>query len=394
MIKKIVYNGIAGQDKFILVGFPDGPEQAQYFEKNCAQIAAIVYASDAGKSTVEINGNLSVSNLDTMFQKDFKLKTMKSWDPNTFLDFLGQKVNWALVTGREYSGRAMVAAELGNMMRGKVIDMSKVSEDCRKKMGTEDEPFEGEVPIKKVEEAVYEMIESDRIRNEKFVYVFDGFLHKSPQDFVQFTAGRFGDEIAWIHCQCDAKKIEERYKVAKELEGDLPEDAVAELADQAKQAENMKQALNQVLKTSFFPLATDTTVETIRSTLRAQFGYKVVIVNHEKRLPVDTACSNLAIKYNMLYLSVYQLIRQHITNQTPIGKLLAASKKPKALNDKVKVAEGIKDEFEEAIYSAVHYDIEIVMNMVKTTISEKRSTEAFVLLEGLFNNQKLQNESD
>jgi len=48
MIKKIIYNGIAGHNKFILVGFPDGPEQAQFFESNCAQIAAIVYASDAG----------------------------------------------------------------------------------------------------------------------------------------------------------------------------------------------------------------------------------------------------------------------------------------------------------------------------------------------------------
>jgi hypothetical protein len=204
-----------------------------------------------------------------MFQKDFKLKTMKKWDPNTFLDFLGQKVNWALVTGREYSGRAMVAAELGNMMRSKVIDMNKISEDCKKKMGTEEEPFEGEVPIKKVEEAVYEMIENDRVKNEKFVYVFDGFLHKSPVDFIDFTVGHFGAELAWIHCQCDSKKIEERYKQAKELEGDLPEDAVAELAEQAKSAEIMKQALTPHMSSAFFPLATDTTVETMRQTLRA-----------------------------------------------------------------------------------------------------------------------------
>jgi hypothetical protein len=116
------------------------------------------------------------------------------------------------------------------------------------------------------------------------------------------------------------------------------------------------------------------------------FGYKVVIVNHEKRLPVDTACSNLAIKYNMLYLSVYQLIRMHVKKQTPIGKLLAASKKPKALNEKVKLVDGIRDEFEEEVYSAVHFDMDLVMSMVQTTISEKRAGESFVLLEGLFNN--------
>ena len=65
---------------------------------------------------------------------------------------------------------------------------------------------------------------------------------------------------------------------------------------------------------------TDTTVETMRQGLRALYGFKVIIVNHEKRLPVDTACSNLAIKHRMLYLSVYQLIRQHCHQMTPIGK--------------------------------------------------------------------------
>jgi len=46
--------------------------------------------------------------------------------------------------------------------------------------------------------------------------------------------------------------------------------------------------------------------------LRDIFSAKVILVNHEKRLDIDTVCSNLAIKYNYLYISVYQLIRQHI----------------------------------------------------------------------------------
>jgi len=40
-----------------------------------------------------------------------------------------------------------------------------------------------------------------------------------------------------------------------------------------------------------------------------EFSAKVMLVVHEKRIDVDTACSNLAIKYNLLYISVYQLIR-------------------------------------------------------------------------------------
>jgi hypothetical protein len=48
----------------------------------------------------------------------------------------------------------------------------------------------------------------------------------------------------------------------------------------------------------------------------------VILVNHEKRIDVDTACSNLAIKYNMLYMSVYQLIRSEITAETELGRAL------------------------------------------------------------------------
>jgi len=110
----------------------------------------VIYATDAGQPTVEIMGNLSVSNLDTLFQKNFKLKTMKEWDTNTFASILGNKVDWLLVTGREYSGRGMVVAELASMIRSKVVDMNKIAEETKKKMGTEEEPFEGDVPMAKV----------------------------------------------------------------------------------------------------------------------------------------------------------------------------------------------------------------------------------------------------
>lgn len=56
---------------------------------------------------------------------------------------------------------------------------------------------------------------------------------------------------------------------------------------------------------------------------------RVIIVNHEKRLGVDTTCANLAIKYSMVYISVYQLIKQHIEDNTAYGRKLLATKKPK-----------------------------------------------------------------
>ena len=110
-------------------------------------------------------------------------------------------------------------------MKSKVIDMNKIAEETRKKMGTEEEPFEGDVPMAKVQEAVLDMIESDRLNNNKFVYLFDSFTHKSPSEFINFAHKYIGFAQAWIHCHMEHKKIEERYKQAKEIEGDLPEDA-------------------------------------------------------------------------------------------------------------------------------------------------------------------------
>lgn len=56
---------------------------------------------------------------------------------------------------------------------------------------------------------------------------------------------------------------------------------------------------------------------------------KVILVNHEKRLTVDTTCANLAIKYKLVYLSVYQLIKQHIESNSEWGIKLLKSKKIK-----------------------------------------------------------------
>ncbi len=67
------------------------------------------------------------------------------------------------------------------------------------------------------------------------------------------------------------------------------------------------------IKSKLYALSTDVSFETTLNYLRSIFSAKVIIVNHEKRLDVDTALSNLAIKYNMLYLSVYQLIKAHVT---------------------------------------------------------------------------------
>jgi hypothetical protein len=79
-------------------------------------------------------------------------------------------------------------------------------------------------------------------------------------------------------------------------------------------------------------LKTDATSEQTQiNILKKMLKPRVILVNHEKRLSVDTTCANLGIKYNMLYISVYQVIKQHIEENTSFGKALLATKKPRAM---------------------------------------------------------------
>jgi len=89
MLKRVIFAG-GSDSKFLLVNFPLSPEQAAFFEANCASITAIVYASaNKGERTVEVPGNMAVASLDAVFQKDFRLRTMREWDAEQFNGLLG-----------------------------------------------------------------------------------------------------------------------------------------------------------------------------------------------------------------------------------------------------------------------------------------------------------------
>jgi hypothetical protein len=72
----------------------------------------------------------------------------------------------------------------------------------------------------------------------------------------------------------------------------------------------------------------------------------------------------------MLYISVYQVIKSHIENNTDYGKKLLATKKPKD----IKLQTQAKDEFYEIDYSAVHFDLDLVVDLVRHTVDQVRKT--------------------
>lgn len=53
-----------------------------------------------------------------------------------------------------------------------LVDMKAIREDVKKSLGTEDEPFEGDVPLPKTEEAI-----SKIVAQSKGKLIFDGIIH-------------------------------------------------------------------------------------------------------------------------------------------------------------------------------------------------------------------------
>lgn len=377
ILKKIIYSGVDHHDKFLLIGFPDQIEHAEIFEKDCANISAIVYTSNKDQPTVEVKGDdLSLKNIDTLFAKEFRLKTMNEWDASTFAEHLGKKVNWGMFTGRSFSGKKTLAASLSKVINGKVINMNEIQENLKKTLaGPDDEADSVEVPISKVEEAILELVSKDRAANQKFTYIFAEWLHPNTMDFINAMHLEFGLPSFSIHCECGNSAVNERFKKKTENDGDIGEDDATQLEESAKKAQATKEEIEAVfdqanIKNKLITLTTEGSLETTLNQLRGKFSAKVIIVNHEKRLDVDTTCSNLAIKFNMLYLSVYQCIKAHITSNSAIGKELLASRKNRPL---VKDNEELIDTYDENQYSAVHFDQRVVLKMIQATIAEKRT---------------------
>ena len=239
--------------------------------------------------------------------------------------------------GSTFSGKSLVASIIAGSTKGKVLDLNDMAEKIRPRLEVDGEPFEGRVPDAEVQKDVLALIEADKTAGNKFFYLFDGRYHETVEQMSDFLSSNFGSPSCIINCKADAKEIQQRFKDKNEITDDLGEEDVANLNEKiaaaAQDAANLKAHLAAVLnRIQQIEFDTGCSRENLNAQIRAQFSSKVILVNHEKRIDVDTCCSNLAIKYNMLYMSVYQLIREEITAETALGQALQQSYREKTLN--------------------------------------------------------------
>ena len=215
MFREIIYCGQPKLNKFILVNFPTHIDMANAFEKDCARISAMIYPNgNPGSSKIEIkNDAIDTFNIDSLFQKQFKLKTMNDWSYEKFEEKMGNKVSYGVILGETMSGKTEVAKHLKDKMGHKVIDMKQITADVKASLATEDGEYEGEIPIDKVEAAITTLIESDTSCR----YVFDDFTHKEEDDFIAFVS-KFGQPEYLLFLTAEKDTIKARYLKKNEKE--------------------------------------------------------------------------------------------------------------------------------------------------------------------------------
>lgn len=92
---------------------------------------------------------------------------------------------------------------IAGLTNGKVIDLNKLAEDIRPRLETEDGPFEGPIPEAEVEKDILKMLNEDKARGDKFLYLFDGRHHESVKKAMAFYEANMGTPQYVISCQAE-----------------------------------------------------------------------------------------------------------------------------------------------------------------------------------------------
>lgn len=143
---------------------------------------------------------------------------MANWNYTAFSEMISDKVDYSIILGKPLSGKTFLCKLLEKHLGFKIIDMKALEEVVKKRLGTEEEPFEGEVPVPEVEKEIFTIFDRDQKAGKKFHYVFDGYSHKNVVDFANFVSN-IGTPVYIIESFInDNRTILDRFKKRNEVE--------------------------------------------------------------------------------------------------------------------------------------------------------------------------------
>ena len=194
--------------------------------------------------------------------------------------------------------------------------------------------------------------------------------------------GQIGQPKFVLALNADDEAVKKRWSAAND-DAEVDEEKAAEFKQAGEDAAARTEAFKAAFPRLVSEVDTSSSLESTLKMLSAKFQPQVLLVNNHQKIDVDTISSNVSLKHNLLYLSVPDLIKQHIEDKSEWGKKLLASRNLDILN-----LTDDDDDYENYINQPVVYDMQTVLQMLKETILEKRQDQKYVLVEGFCKNQE------
>jgi hypothetical protein len=98
-----------------------------------------------------------------------------------------------------------------------VLDSKAISDEVKGRLGTEEEPFEGEVPLGEIEKDICRQIAEGKASVPRKRFVFRGYAHKKLEDFLKFLA-QFGNPEFILALTCKDDIIKQRFMKKNEVD--------------------------------------------------------------------------------------------------------------------------------------------------------------------------------
>ena len=206
-------------------------------------------------------------------------------------------------------------------------------------------------------------------------------------DSAKQLLSRIGQIKNFYYLTTDTKALQLRYKRIKLESTGLEDLTETELEEYNNTLILPNMIINEIKNCSYKEIEINTTEsENItKSTFDKQFGNRLIVIKNDYSLNYDTTLWQMSLNYSALYINVPSLIYNHFYENKENAKELR-----KFYSKKSQLKNYIENK--EYKYCAIHFEEEVIINMIKAYIlknSKENESSKLIFLTGFFNSDLL-----
>jgi adenylate kinase family enzyme len=314
--------------------------------------------------------------------------------PYTLKDITGDNRNFSLIFGLPYTGKSYFCKHFVQNQGYECLDLNEVIKKI-KELKNPDDPDSVELVPKDLINEIVSVLDNPANKNKRFIIdnINNNLLLPEFEQIKQFLDA-LGTPKTFYNLKCEEKILRLRYKKIK-LDNTDPQDLnEGELEEYQNTLVLPDKIIKEIQNMAFQTVEVDTSgSENItRQIFEKTNGKKIIFVKHDyNNINMEVTLNNLASEYQALYINVPRLIYEKFYENK------SSSQELKKFYSMVSKLEGnCPDlEFDESIYykyNSIHFEDEVVLNLIKEHINKNcRQMEktGLVILTGFLNTDLL-----